>query len=406
VAVVLQGFCAEGRLDEMGFLQVTVEVDQPVRPTSMRGSRWQAMDDDSPSMTYQMTKQELSAQRQGSKRHTGARFGCVIGYFFFTAIITRVYWAQGAKIVLFVLCYLISLAFMTISIKHIYVEYNFRYPKFITAFHLLFSALVGFIVLLSRARATGKEIVVPRPYEFLSRIIPISVCFGGAIGLSNIGLLTVSPLLAEILGSLNPLAAVPFTLMMGIPFQLILLAPITIVVAGAVTAVQPWTFKVAVEAGGIICILLGVVLRAVKTVLQQEVMTGVLSERFDEYTLLAWSSVTSSALMFGWSAASERGEPWAEFAGSARRPALLATLAVSVLIAIIVNLSHLWVTKVLGAVSSQLLGQTKAVLILLASIAFLGDKTCAAELVGFGLVLLGTFLYGILQQKLLFSGKS
>mmetsp|Transcript_23667 Transcript_23667/g.73731 ORF Transcript_23667/g.73731 Transcript_23667/m.73731 type:complete len:482 (-) Transcript_23667:47-1492(-) len=419
-----RGVGQQSTADDVGLIQVVVSVDSPQAPAvgnvSRRSWRAEALPlnahwvtqrswwtgigpgDDS-AVSYPLPKERKTRVTQHpelGRRNHAAVSGLIVGYVGFAAILARVYWKEGIKVIFYVLSYLGALATITISIKHIYAEFDFVYPKIITAFHLLFSALAGFIVLFGRACATGKRMALPTPWEFLSRIFPISLCFGLCVGLANVGLLHMSPLLAEIIGALNPLFSVPLTLLMGLPFRLVLLAPIAVVVAGAITAVQPWDLSVSV--GGLVCMILSVIIRSVKSVLQQEVMTGALKERFDEYTLLAWSCWTSCLMMFVWSFISERGEPWEAFANSSRQSALAVSLVVSVLIAILVNISHLWVTKVLGAVSSQLMAQTKSVLVLLGSLAILGERCSTAELIGFGLVLFGTFMYGIVQQNLLF----
>jgi len=389
-------------MDESVYIQVDVTISK-ADPLPVPSRRWGGMGDGASSGAFHAQGHggEILAMSRGlRRRRPGAIAACAAGYVGFALIIARVYWAQGAKVIIYVLSYLGALATVSISIKHVYVEFSFNFPTFISALHLLLSALVGFAALLRRAWTTGERMVVPTPWEFISRILPISFCFGACICLSNMGLLHVSPILAEIVGSINPLVSVPFTLMMGMPFQFALLVPIVIVVTGAITAVQPWGLAVSVS--GLSCVLLAAVLRSAKSVLQQELMTGALKDRFDEYTLLAWSCCTSFAMMCAWSFYREGAEPWEFFVHSPRKVALAASLAVSGVIAIMVNLSHLWVTKVLGAVSSQLLGQTKSVLILLGSLAILGESTSPPELAGFGLVLFGTLLYGAMQQSLLF----
>lgn len=402
-----RGSDSPARLDESCFIQVSIDSQPaPVVVSVERDRRWTGIEGDDALTIYPSRERhevadptEQVAAPLGGRRPVGAALGCVVGYVGFTLVIAWVYWAEGLKVILYVIAYIFSLVLIMLSVKHLYMEFNFTYPKFITALHLLFSTLGGFAVLLLRARANGEQMLVPTRWELLSRILPISVCFGGAVGLSNVGLLYVPALMAEIIGSLSPLFSVPLTLMMGLPFRLALVVPIAIVIAGAITAVQPW--GVSVSVGGILCFVIATLMRAVKSVLQQEVMTGALRERFDEYTLLAWSCLTSCVMMFVWSFASERGEPWDHFARSPQRWALTGNLVVSVIIAIIVNLSHLWVTKVLGAVSSQLMAHAKAVLVLFGSMAFLGERTSTQELVGFGLVLFGTCLYGLIQQNFL-----
>jgi len=64
------------------------------------------------------------------------------------------------------------------------------------------------------------------------------------------------------------------------------------------------------------------------------------------------------------------------------------------------NLSNLICTKDLGAVGTQIVSQTKSILVVLGGMCFLQEQVSRLEFVGFILVMIGVYSYNDLETRL------
>jgi len=303
---------------------------------------------------------------------------------------------QGITMVASIMIYVISMSTMTLTVKFVFKEYHFYFPELLTALHLLASACAGFAVLLCWRLWFDIPLTTPTPVEFLFRVLPISLCFGASIAANNNALVRMSAGMVEIMGSTTPIFSIPVTMLFGLHFNMWLLIPTCVVVLGAIVAVEPWGLSV--SAPGVVFCLVAVVCRSFKAVLQQVSMTGEQKHKFDPCTLLAWVSACSSVEMLIWSFAASGTKPFREFRSRASWGLVLAIL-ISTANAVVLNMSMLFVTRELGAVATQIIGQTKAVLIVLGSMAVFHEELSPWEIVGFVLIMGGTFWFSRKQLQ-------
>jgi len=313
------------------------------------------------------------------------------------AAILFVYSPQGPRVVIGVTAYLISLSTIKITVKLLFSEFSFKFPSFLTALHMGVSAAVGFAVLLRRKKSTGKHIIMPTRSEFFGRILPITTSFGLSLMANNYSLLSCSTSFNEIVSSTSPICTVVVVVLMGMPFDLRLLGPTFVVVAGCAIAA---TGEAKFSAMGFALVMFGNACRALKGAMQQELMTGRTRERFDPCALLAWTCVTSFAMLAVWSAASEGLEPYVALAQQRQRPFFfLLALALSCANAAVLNVAALFVTQDLGAVGVTIVAQTRAVLTILGGVIVFHDVVSPQEAFGFTVVMAGAYMYARTEQQ-------
>lgn len=311
--------------------------------------------------------------------------------------ITLIYWHKGMGVICSILVYLFALSTMKLSVKWVFSVNGFEYPTFVTATHMLASTTVGFLILLKRTITDGRPLVYPNAREWFFQIVPLSSSIAISLASNNIALLFCSASFAEIIASTTPIVAVGMILLKGMPFHMSLLGPTCLVVFGcALSVVGELHFSLM---GFILCFVSNAG-RALKVVLQQELMTGATKEKFDPCTLLAWMCLSSFLIMIVWSSASEGLAPYRYFADREKAMPAAAAILVACVNAVILNLAALFVTKELGAVGGQLVAQTKSVLTVLGGIVVFHDSFSAQEVVGFATVLAGTYLYSTTEKRL------
>lgn len=341
-------------------------------------------------------------------------------------VITGLYWSRGAKVVSRILLYLFALSTMKLSVKYVFKEYRYNYPKFVTGLHFLSGSIVAAAMLLLRgsshaAAAGGKaeagalrrhlEASTPTRREFWCQVFPISLAFAVSVGANNAALVFSSAAFAEIVGATSPVVSAVLVILFGMPFALRLLPPTLLVVcACALSTSGELNFS---PTGMAFCVL-SMVARSVKTTLQQYLMQGASKEKFDPVTLLLWMCLPSSVLMTFWSLAAEGFGPYrdlivvpdrsrlpaADAAGSRQwQLGLMIAIGVSCMNACVLNLAGLFCTRDLGAVGVQLAAQTKSVLTVLGGVALFNEAVTTREVLGFAGVLAGVFWFSRLQAK-------
>merc|ERR1719409_536883 len=219
--------------------------------------------------------------------------------------------------------------------------------------------------------------------------------FAISVAANNVALLFSSAAFTEIVASASPVVSIALLVLMGIPFDMRLLGPTLLVVAGCALSTSG---EVNFSGLGMACCIVSIFGRAVKTTLQQRIMTGESKAKFDPVTLLAWMCVPSALLMMVWSLSVEGFAPYAMLQELESRASLTICLLVSCVNACILNLSNLFCTKDLGAVGVQLVAQMKSVLTVLGAVALFHEAVTPIEIVGFVGVLGGVFLFSKLEN--------
>lgn len=309
--------------------------------------------------------------------------------------IVLLYWSRSMNEKVSIIVYLLALSTVRLSVKAVFKEYGFAFPLFLSAVHFVASAAAAFGVLLYRWSQKGGTLPVPSARDFFLTILPIAVCFASCIGVGNNVLELCSIALTEILMATQPMMSVPFVLLLGMPFDPWLLLPASLVVAGcAVCSLGDVDFS----GLGLALAVLSNLLRAAKASLQQKMLAGEQRGRLDPCALLAWMSLPSAALMFAWSAAAEGRAPLLRLLREPLGQGLAASLLLSSLPAVVLNLSQLLVVAGLGAVGSQIVAQLKIVLTILGGAALLSERVVPLQGAGVVAVLAGTFVYSRWDQ--------
>lgn len=316
---------------------------------------------------------------------------------FVVLCVTAMYYPMGLHVVFQIVLYICALAFVKLSVKTVFVGYSFFYPKFLTAIHLGLSSLAGFVIMAFRSSSSARTFTVPTMAEFCTGILPIAATFAVSIGSENSALVFCSAAFSEVVGATNPVVSALLTWMLGMPFHSKLLMPIGVVVAGCIFSV---TGELNFNVMGTFLLVLATVCRAFKSVMQQKLMTGETKEKFDPVSLMAWTCLASMMLMVLYCAVTEGGEPVRALSMSKDRGGLCCAILASALLALILNLSALFVVKQIGAVGMQLVAQMKSALIVIGGIALLHETFTPKEFVGFGFVLVGVYWYSSLKMLL------
>lgn len=330
--------------------------------------------------------------------------------------IVALYWTKGWLVICRIIIYLLALSTMKLSVKFLFVDYNFNFPKFVTAAHFFSGAVVAFCILYLRRfspalppgslRADSKQSLeasatmmqrlgVPTAREFWMMIVPISMGFAISVAANNVALLFSSAAFTEIIASTSPVASIMLIILMGMPFDMWLFGPTLLVVAGCALSTSG---EVHFSGVGMACCIVSILGRALKTTLQQRIMTGESKAKFDPVTLLLWMCVPSTLVMAMWSWSVEGMAPFIMLQESARRRSLSFFLCVSCVNACILNLSNLFCVKDLGAVGIQLVAQTKSVLTVLGAVALFHEAVTPIEVVGFVGVLIGVFMFSQMEN--------
>jgi drug/metabolite transporter (DMT)-like permease len=215
--------------------------------------------------------------------------------------------------------------------------------------------------------------------------------------MNNMALVHSTTAFVEIVGASTPLVTVVMILVMRQPFDMKLLGPCFLVVIGcALTTNGEPHFS-----------LLGLVLatgsnvpRSLKSVLQQVLMQGDSSAlAYNPLDVLAWTCLPSSVVMLIWSIVQEGIAPYQQWYAQGVLSQLTAFVLVSCVNACILNLAILFVIKDLGAVGTQIVAQTKSILVILGGATFLKEEVTRLEVVGFILVMVGVYTYNDLESR-------
>lgn len=312
--------------------------------------------------------------------------------------IAVMYRHKASSTIAVILLYMISLSTMKLSVKTIFMEYMFVHPRFLTACHLLMSAIVGLALMVVRNYYRRSVLAVPTQMEFMFRLVPIGTAWTLSIGLENFSLMFCSAAFTEIMGSIAPVTTVIVIIVLGMRFKYQLLAPILLVFLGCCISVKG---EVQFSGFGMGLCLGACMCRSVKAVLQQEVMTGQLRSKFDPVTLLTWQCSIAFFVMFVWSLISEGAAPYIQLASlvPSRLWGTLLAVLVSAVNAVVLNLLGLFVIRELGALGVQLVSQVKAILTVLGDMALLGEPVSLVEVAGFATTLLGVFLFARIDHE-------
>jgi len=319
-----------------------------------------------------------------------------------------IYSPLGVWSILRINIYLISLSTIKMTVKTVLHVYLFNFPVFLTMTHLLASSMLAFGVVFVRSCSKGLPISTPSCRELLCSLLPLTLCLAWGLSMNNTALDYISLGFAEIISASTPMFTVPVAWMMGIDVSKWLLLPIAVIITGVCASTKG---EVAFSAIGFVLALTCNLSRALKSVIQQKLMTDRdLKEKYDPLTLLAWQSLLGFAAVAVFSLASEGAAPyrrvffpepesWPE-RSSTHYLAMIGAIAVSCANAAILNAAQIYVVKDLGAVGNNIAAETKSVLVVMGGVAFFGEVLMPTQVFGFTLVLGGAYWYARTEMSL------
>eukprot|EP00746_Dinoflagellata_sp_MGD_P007882 gnl/MRDRNA2_/MRDRNA2_115688_c0_seq1.p1 gnl/MRDRNA2_/MRDRNA2_115688_c0~~gnl/MRDRNA2_/MRDRNA2_115688_c0_seq1.p1 ORF type:complete len:481 (+),score=66.03 gnl/MRDRNA2_/MRDRNA2_115688_c0_seq1:96-1538(+) len=316
-----------------------------------------------------------------------ARAVYVTGLALMGALVCWMYIERGTRVVSAVLCYMFSLSSMTLTIRNVYVNFNFHYPVWLTASHFLFTALIGLCFLFHQQKQAGTSISIPPLQQFARGIFPVSLVFAISIGSANLGLLYTNAHFYEMVGATTALATAGLSVLMGKPFDMFLFPPVLFVTAGLMICAFG---EVVFSAVGFTFCAFAVVCRALKAIVQHQLMDGDIGTQLTPNQLVVWMSIPSFVIMMLWSLYAEGTQPFYDFyASTGTQGAVLLT----VINACILNMAALYVLQNLGPVAQQLAGQLKGVLSVLGSVALFSEQVTLQQVVGYSIIISGVTWY-------------
>jgi drug/metabolite transporter (DMT)-like permease len=303
------------------------------------------------------------------------------------ALVCWMYFERGTRVVLAVLCYMFSLSSMTLTIRNVYVNFNFHYPVWLTASHFLFTALIGLCILFHQHKQVGTPISVPPLSQFVKGIFPVSLVFAISIGSANLGLLYTNAHFYEMVGATTALATAGLGACLGRPFNRALVPPVLLVTLGLMTCAFG---EIVFSAVGFTFCAMAVITRALKSIVQHQLLDGSIGSQLTPIQLVVWMSLPSFAIMAIWSLYTEGTQPFYDFyLNVGTQGAVLLT----VVNACILNTAALYVLQNLGPVAQQLAGQLKGVLSVLGSVALFSEQVTVQQIIGYSIIIGGVTWY-------------
>merc|ERR1712194_673093 len=197
----------------------------------------------------------------------------------------------------------------------------------------------------------------------------------------------------------NCIVTIGVVALLGMPVDNRLLAPAAVVTLGCCIS----------TAGGINFSFLGFVLcmsanicSSLKVSLLQKILTGEMEEKFDPCALLFWASAPMIAVMLAWSLVTEGLEPYRAIGArsSSDVQGLFLAILVPCVNGSVLTVSQFFVTKDLGAVGMQVVGQAKMILTVLGGMVFFGEAFFQFEVIGVVLVLIGVCFFSRTDQAI------
>jgi drug/metabolite transporter (DMT)-like permease len=336
----------------------------------------------------QDTKFAIASAVVWSKDLSHAQLAYLLSAVVMTLLTILLYWKKGPSVTGPILVYLFSLSTITLSIKSVFMTYGYSFPKFVSCLHIFASGGVAFLILLHRRFVDGLPLKVPTNLEWNFSLLPIAFCFSANIVTNNMALVYLGAGFVEMIGGCGPIFVFLITSVTNRYVNYALLIPIIIVCIGTgLCAESGYEFSFR----GLCLAFCAAFLRALKSTMQQSLMKAGL-DPMDPVEAMAWLSIPSVVIMGCWCMATEMSGPFHALYDNPE-PGLYFSLLISCLNAIVLNLSNLFVIRDLGALGVNVAGQLKGILIILGSVAMLGEQVGLAELTGYCIVVGGVFLY-------------
>jgi len=270
----------------------------------------------------------------------------------------------------------------------------YRFPFMMTAVHMLFSWLVCLVLLRLRRGHEGRhDLSLPQQ---LRKVAPLALCFAVCVAMGNLSLKYIYPSFSQMLSSVAPLITVLVAVALrGKRYNGWTWVSMPVICGGILVCS---TEEVNFDPRGACFAVVATVLRAVKSVMQERLLDP--KERdMDSVTLLYYLAPWAGFFLVSMSLCFEGLEPitvlypWRKGAPTTGMPHVLLLLAFSGLNACFLNISGNLVTAYMGAVMLQILGNLKACISIVVSVAIFRNPVTQLQSGGVVLCLLGIWLY-------------
>mmetsp|Transcript_80079 Transcript_80079/g.194137 ORF Transcript_80079/g.194137 Transcript_80079/m.194137 type:complete len:337 (-) Transcript_80079:316-1326(-) len=270
----------------------------------------------------------------------------------------------------------------------------YKFPFMMTAVHMLFCWMVCFV--LVRIRPGAEDRVCMTFKRQIMKIAPLAICFSLSVGAGNLSLKYIYPSFSQMLSSITPLITVLVAVVLrGTRFNSWTWASMPVICGGLlVCGAQEVNFDI----NGATLAVVATVLRAMKAVMQEKLLDPK-EKDMDSVTLLYYLAPYAGVFLVSMSLACEGADPiiflypYRNGEPTTGVPQLLMLLSFSGINACFLNISGNLVTAHMGAVMMQILGNLKACISIVISVAIFRNPVSPVQMAGVAVCLFGVWIY-------------
>jgi len=274
--------------------------------------------------------------------------------------------------------------------KWIFHRYHFRYPALLTGLHMVACYALCSVTLRLRAGPP------PRPLSLKTRraVLRLSVVFVVSVAAGNAALGFIHVSFAQAIGATAPLWTVVLSVVLTQrSYPPLVYVSLLLICLGMILTTRG---EVNFHPIGFALVLLATLTRALKSIMQGLALSSV-EDRLDSIELLYHMSWRSALWLGAWCLLLERGALHDPTLSSS--VALWMYIVASALVSFFLNVAQFAVTKATSAVTLQVLGNIKVVLLIVLSVAIFGNEVSAMAASGCAICLSGVVLYNFATRK-------
>jgi len=263
-----------------------------------------------------------------------------------------------------------------------------------TAVHMLFCWMVCFV--LVRIRPGAEDRVCMTFKRQIMKIAPLAICFSLSVGAGNLSLKYIYPSFNQMLSSIAPLMTVLVSVVMsGKRFNKWTWASMPVICGGLlVCGAEEVNFDVI----GAACAVVATVLRAVRSVMQEQLLDAK-EKDMDAVSQLYYMAPYALGFLVSMSLAFEGSDPimflypYRDGVPTTGVPQLLVLLVFSGVNACFLNLAGNLITAHMGAVMLNILGNLRGCVSIILSVAIFQNPLTPVQMVGVVVCLFGVWIY-------------
>lgn len=278
-----------------------------------------------------------------------------------------------------------------ICVKEFYGCAHFKFPFMVTVVHMIFSWVCCYIYLnwVRQSLKQGPQLDFSRQ---LTKIAPLAACVAGSFGASNVALKYIYPSFNQMLGSMTPLITVFIAaVFQGKQYNNWTYGSISLISGGLIVCgVKEVNFHML----GLSCAICATVLRAVKSIIQGQLLT----EKMDAVTLLYYMAPWAALFLFAMGICVEGFKPilllrYGLLQDPEASQNVLVLLVMGGLNACLLNITNFQVTADTSAVMLNVLGNVKNCIGIGVSVLIFGNQLLLEQVVGVAVCLVGVYFY-------------